>query len=63
MQMKRDSISNNNQKQGATNTNANIPSFLVKTYDIINDPELDDIISWNADGNGFIVRQVNKFSD
>lgn len=34
-------------KPGSTNTNANIPSFLVKTYDIVNEPSLDEIIAWN----------------
>jgi hypothetical protein len=46
-----------------SNTNVNIPSFLVKTYDFVNDPQFDDIISWNEDGDGFIVKQVNKFSE
>ena len=41
----------------------NIPSFLVKTYDFVEEPDLDHIICWNADGNGFIVKQVNQFSE
>ena len=50
-------------KNGGTNTNINVPSFLVKTYDIVCDPQSDDIIAWNEEGNAFIVKQVNKFSD
>lgn len=40
-----------------------IPSFLVKTYDFVNDHSFDDIICWNDEGDGFIVKQVNKFSE
>ena len=36
-----------------------IPSFLVKTYEIVCDPSSDNIITWNSEGNGFIVKQVN----
>lgn len=48
---------------GATNTNVQVPSFLVKTYDIVCDPASDDIIAWNKEGSAFTVKQVNKFSD
>lgn len=41
----------------------NIPSFLLKTYDIVNDPATNDIICWNEENNGFIVKQVNVFAD
>ena len=27
------------------------------------DEATNDIIAWNEDGNGFIVKNVNKFSD
>ena len=41
----------------------NIPSFLMKTYEIISDPETNEIVSWNEEGEGFVVKQVNKFQD
>lgn len=41
----------------------NIPLFLQKTYDIICDPTSDDIIGWNEVGDGFVVKNVNKFQD
>ena len=50
-------------RSGGTNTNANVPSFLVKTYDIVCDPQSDDIIAWNEEGDAFTVKQVNKFAD
>ena len=49
--------------KGGTNTHVNVPMFLLKTYDIVCDAASDDIISWNADGASFVVRQVNMFSD
>jgi hypothetical protein len=36
-------------------------SFLIKLYDIIDDPETDDIISWVEEGDGFIIRNVELF--
>lgn len=41
----------------------NIPSFLMKTYEIISDPETNEVVSWNEEGEGFVVKQVNKFQD
>jgi hypothetical protein len=49
--------------KGGTNMHVNIPSFLMKTYDIICDPSSDDIIAWNDIGDGFIVKIVNRFQD
>jgi hypothetical protein len=47
--------------KGGTNMHINIPLFLQKTYDIICDPTSDDIIGWNEVGDGFVVKNVNKF--
>jgi len=49
--------------KGGTNTHINIPYFLLKTYDIVNDESTDEIVCWNEEGNGFIVKNVNLFSD
>jgi hypothetical protein len=38
-------------------------AFLVKTYDILENPEYHDIACWNKEGNAFIVKNVNEFSD
>ncbi|CAD8194636.1 unnamed protein product [Paramecium pentaurelia] len=40
-----------------------IPAFLLKTYEIIDNPNNQDVISWNEEGNAFIVKKVNEFSD
>jgi hypothetical protein len=39
----------------------NVPSFLMKTYEIISDPLTNDIVAWNDEGEGFVVKHVNKF--
>ncbi|CAD8076191.1 unnamed protein product [Paramecium sonneborni] len=33
----------------------NVPSFLLKTYEILENPTLSHIITWNQEGNAFIV--------
>lgn len=38
------------------------PPFLLKTYMLIEDPATDSIISWNADGTGFVVWQPADFA-
>ncbi|CAD8200691.1 unnamed protein product [Paramecium octaurelia] len=40
-----------------------IPAFLLKTYEIIDNPSNQDVISWNEEGSAFIVKKVNEFSD
>jgi hypothetical protein len=42
---------------------SNIPAFLIKTYDILENPVHSDIISWNKDGTAFIVKNINDFSE
>ncbi|XP_022766003.1 heat stress transcription factor B-3 [Durio zibethinus] len=38
------------------------PPFLLKTYKLVEDPATDHIISWNADGTGFVVWQPAEFA-
>ena len=35
-------------------------SFLCKLYDMLNDLDYRDIISWNKEGNGVIIRNITK---
>ena len=39
------------------------PPFLTKTYALVDDPETDDIISWNKNGNGFVVSNPTAFAN
>lgn len=38
------------------------PPFLTKTYDLVEDPSTDPIISWAADGQSFIVWKPAEFA-
>ena len=38
-------------------------SFLQKTFDILSNPDLDSIISWNSSGTLFLVKNVTDFCD
>ncbi|XP_059444753.1 heat stress transcription factor B-2b [Corylus avellana] len=36
--------------------------FLIKTYQLVDDPTVDDLISWNDDGSTFIVWRPAEFA-
>lgn len=36
--------------------------FLTKTYQLVDDHAVDDVISWNADGSTFIVWNQAEFA-
>ncbi|KAI4342712.1 hypothetical protein MLD38_027302 [Melastoma candidum] len=38
------------------------PPFLTKTYDIVDDPSTDRVVSWNPGSNGFVVWDAHAFS-
>ncbi|KAL8150279.1 hypothetical protein V2J09_020087 [Rumex salicifolius] len=38
------------------------PPFLTKTYEMVDDPAIDQILSWNREGNSFIVWNPDAFS-
>ncbi|CAD8185253.1 unnamed protein product [Paramecium octaurelia] len=42
---------------------SSVPAFLQKTYDILENPQLQDIVGWNEDGSGFLVKNVIAFQD
>lgn len=39
-----------------------IPPFLGKTFDLVDDPLLDSVISWSAKGNSFVVWDPVEFA-
>lgn len=43
------------------NTNA-LPPFLTKTYDMVDDPATDDIVSWSSNNNSFVVWNPPNFA-
>ncbi|XP_047312002.1 heat shock factor protein HSF24-like [Impatiens glandulifera] len=36
--------------------------FLTKTYDLVDDPSSDDVVSWNEDGTTFVVWKTADFA-
>lgn len=38
------------------------PPFLTKTFDLVEDPSTDSVISWSSGKNSFIVWDLHKFS-
>lgn len=38
------------------------PPFLSKTYDMVDDPSTDSIVSWSANNNSFIVWDPPEFA-
>lgn len=36
--------------------------FLTKTYQLVDDRSIDDVISWNEDGSSFIVWNPTEFA-
>ncbi|XP_073055670.1 heat stress transcription factor B-2b-like [Primulina eburnea] len=48
---------------GAGESQRSIPTlFLTKTYQLVDDPKTDDLISWNEDGTAFIVWRPAEFA-
>ncbi|KAG9144813.1 hypothetical protein Leryth_022770 [Lithospermum erythrorhizon] len=44
-------------------TQRSVPTpFLTKTYQLVDDPEIDDLISWNEDGTTFIIWRTPEFA-
>ncbi|XVF06879.1 hypothetical protein REPUB_Repub06bG0089400 [Reevesia pubescens] len=55
-----DSISVANAAAAA---NANtVPPFLSKTYDVVDDPSTNSVVSWSSGNNSFVVWKVPEFS-
>ncbi|XP_051115514.1 heat stress transcription factor B-2b-like [Andrographis paniculata] len=48
---------------GGGESQRSIPTpFLTKTYQLVDDPSVDDLISWNEDGTTFIVWRPAEFA-
>jgi hypothetical protein len=42
--------------------NNTVPPFLSKTFDLVDDPSLNPIISWNSNGVSFVVWDPLEFA-
>lgn len=38
------------------------PPFLTKTFDIVEDPATDHVVSWSSTNNSFVVWDINEFA-
>ncbi|KAH6754747.1 winged-helix DNA-binding transcription factor family protein [Perilla frutescens var. hirtella] len=48
---------------GGGESQRSVPTpFLTKTYQLVDDPSMDDLISWNEDGTTFIVWRPAEFA-
>ncbi|KAL8141525.1 hypothetical protein V2J09_014557 [Rumex salicifolius] len=55
--------STGNQSTTAADAQRSIPTpFLTKTYQIVDDPAIDEVISWNEDGSAFVVWNPSLFA-
>lgn len=55
-------INKNNNKPLEYVRKSTPPPFLLKTYMLVEDPATDEVVSWNADGTGFVVWQPAEFA-
>uniref|UniRef100_A0A1B6IIZ7 HSF-type DNA-binding domain-containing protein n=1 Tax=Homalodisca liturata TaxID=320908 RepID=A0A1B6IIZ7_9HEMI len=40
----------------------NVPAFLGKLWKMVEDPETNDLISWDSDGLSFVIKDDNRFA-
>lgn len=45
----------------STNIGPNVPAFLRKLWKIVNDPCIDDLVSWSSDGESFVIKNPAEF--
>ncbi|TYH28776.1 hypothetical protein ES288_A02G170600v1 [Gossypium darwinii] len=58
-----DSLHDSISAANAVATNGNtVPPFLSKTYDVVDDPSTNSVISWSSANNSFVVWKVPEFS-
>lgn len=56
-------VEQNGGESPAGDSSRSLPTpFLNKTYQLVDDPAIDDVISWNDDGSTFIVWNPTEFA-
>eukprot|EP00890_Picochlorum_soloecismus_P005030 jgi/Picsp_1/5528/NSC_02887-R1_heat shock transcription factor 1 len=54
--------SNQKEQQKSQNAAQSPPPFLTKTYDLVNEPLTDPVVSWGAEGQSFVVWRPAEFA-
>ncbi|KAJ4886284.1 Heat stress transcription factor A-1e [Raphanus sativus] len=57
-----ESVPTANSSTTTTVVMSSIPPFLSKTYDMVDDPSTDEVVSWSSGSNSFVVWNVPEFS-
>lgn len=50
------------ETEGSGGSSSSPPPFLVKTYDMVDDPATDSVVSWSASNVSFVVWNAPDFS-
>ncbi|ESQ49809.1 hypothetical protein EUTSA_v10020648mg [Eutrema salsugineum] len=56
------SVPTANSSSASTTVMSSIPPFLSKTYDMVDDPSTNDVVSWSSGNNSFVVWNVPEFA-
>ncbi|XP_039036960.1 heat stress transcription factor A-1e-like [Hibiscus syriacus] len=56
-----DSIHDSISAAAAANGNT-VPPFLSKTFDVVDDPSTNSVVSWSSSNNSFVVWKVPEFA-
>lgn len=51
----------NDETGETTSTTGNVPLFIKKLWKMVNDDNSEDIISWNDNGDGFVIHDQLNF--
>ncbi|KAL0855813.1 hypothetical protein Bca101_060966 [Brassica carinata] len=57
-----ESVPTVNSSSASTAMVSSIPPFLSKTYDMVDDPLTDEVVSWSSGNNSFVVWNVPEFA-
>lgn len=58
-----DSLVKASTSTGKSQNRVQVPKFLVKTYNIVEEGNYEDYVSWNEAGDALVVKQVHGFTE
>ncbi|GKV05584.1 hypothetical protein SLEP1_g17580 [Rubroshorea leprosula] len=57
-----DSVQDSMSAANSVPSASTVPPFLSKTYDMVDDPSTNDVVSWSKGNNSFVVWDVPEFA-